>query len=113
MKYLPLKSTMNGLLFVFLVLITRTAFLFGSIFVGFAVVIVDAGDVVVVDVEVVIVVVVVVVVRVVGIIFGVVDVVVVVVFDVICKEIVFVVDVVVVRDVKQPVGWSWVYIILK
>ena len=58
MKYLPLKSTMNGLLFEFLVLRTRTAFLFGSIFVGSAVLIVDAVDVVVVDVEVVVVVVV-------------------------------------------------------
>ena len=49
MKYLPLKSTMNGLLFEFQVLRTRTAFLFGPIFV---LVIVDE---VVVDVEVVVV----------------------------------------------------------
>lgn len=37
--------------------------------------------------------------------------------DVVCKVIVFVVVVVladvVVRDVKQPLGWSWIFIILK
>ena len=57
---------MNGLLLFRCVLKTRTAVLFGSIFVGLAVVIVNAVDVVVV-----------------------------------------------VRDVEQPVGWSWVFIILK
>ena len=45
---------MNGLLFEFQALKTRTAFLFGSIFVGLVVVIVDTVDVFVLEVVVVV-----------------------------------------------------------
>ena len=97
MKYLPLKSTMNGLLFEFQVLRTRTAFLFGSIFV---VVIVVAVDFFVIEVDLAVDVVVV----------DVVGVVVVVVPVVVDAVVVFVLVVVV---VKQPAGWSLGFIILK
>ena len=105
MKYLPLKSTMNGLLFKH-VLRTRTAFLFVSIFVGLAVVIVDAVDVSVFEVDVAVDVIVVDVVVV-----GIADVVVPVVDEVVVDAVVVFVLVVVV--VKQPAGWSLGFIILK